>query len=200
MNKDERGFTLLEVIVAITISSVILAVVFMFLHQGLFTWENIDAEGDWEQNWRIFSKHINSDLHNLFYSPLYSNNIFEGDYQGLRFIIIKNDQLMEVGYRVDYYSKKIIREEKPHQSDTNTYNPVRVDKMQKTEYFQDIFRVDYEYFDAENNYSVYWSIKERGFLPSLVKVTITCETQELTPLSVEVYTTRKYERGVSIYE
>lgn len=123
MNRDETGFTLLEIIVTVTISSIILAAVFMFFHQGLFTLENVDADADWEQNWRIFSKHFNSDLHSLFYSPLYSENIFEGDYRGLRFITLKDDKLMEVSYQVDYYSKKLVRTAKAYQPDTIVSGP-----------------------------------------------------------------------------
>lgn len=201
MISDEKGFTLIEIIVALTISSIILTAVFMFLHQGLFTWENISYEGDWEQNWRIFSKQFNSDLHNLFYSSMYNKNIFEGDYQGLKFIIIKDDLLKEVSYKVDYYSKKLVREEKIHQTGLNGYSPDILDtSVKRTEFFSDIFRVDYEYFDSENNLSLYWSLSEKKTLPSLVKVIITSDTLELPPLFVEVYNSRKYKRGVSIYE
>lgn len=74
----------------------------------------------------------------------------------------------------------------------------REEEIERTEYFRDVFRVDYEYFDVENNYSMYWSLKEKGFLPSLVKVTVSSEKQETASISVELYNGRKYERGVSI--
>ena len=46
----EEGFTLLEILIAITISGVLLLAVYMFMDQGLLTWEKTVDSSQWEQN------------------------------------------------------------------------------------------------------------------------------------------------------
>src|SRR5690554_3245622 len=95
---NEEGFTLIEILIAVTITGIIIGAVFMFLHQGLFTWENTADRGEWEQNWRVFDRRIKDDLANLYYSRIYKENIFEGDYQGITWVIKKDEVLKEVNY------------------------------------------------------------------------------------------------------
>jgi len=205
---NENGFTLIEILIAITITGIILGAVFMFLNQGLNTWENTAERGDWEQNWRIFNKQIKNDLHNLFYSPLYKDNLFKGDYQGISWLIKKDGILKEVSYTVDYYSNRLLRKEAPYQStsypEIDLRNDTSLNYQEKAlSFFKDfnIYRVDYQYFDPQNNYWVNnWSLEERSYLPAVIKVVISNESFELPAILAETYLSREYERGVAIYE
>ncbi|MFP4662097.1 MAG: type II secretion system protein J [Halanaerobiales bacterium] len=206
---SEDGFTLIEILIAITITGVILTAVFMFLDQGLLTWERVADQSEWEQNWRVFDKQLRNDLSNLYYSPIYKDNLFKGNYQGIRFLTKKDGVLKEVSYKVDYYSNLLVRKEEGHQSYNRQsiaggYNYLSNNyQVQDMNFFSDfsIYRIDYQYFDSRNNYWVNnWSLEEKDYLPNMVKVTISSEGFELPPILADIHIGRSHQRGVSIYE
>lgn len=205
----EEGFTLIEILIAITITGIILGAVFMFLDQGLFTWENTAYQGEWEQNWRVFDKQLKKDLSNLYYSSLYKDSLFKGDHQGVGWLIKEDDVLREVSYKVDYYSNLLVREEKGHQTyidqvlDNSYSDSSNNYQNNNMNFFSDfnIYRVDYQYYDSQNNYWVnYWSLEEKDYLPIMIKVTISGQDFELPPIMADIYIGREHQRGVSIYE
>ena len=212
---NENGYTLIEILIAVTITGIILSAVFMFLHQGLFTWENVGNRGEWEQNWRVFDRRIKDDIHNIYYSPLYGENIFEAKYQSIKFLINKNGILKEVSYTVDFYSKNLVRKVKPclldiSYSGGSSLNPEGLNRINDIEeetlnFFNDLdlYSVNFYYFNQENkSWSQFW---EEDFLPSLIRINIDRETSdgkllELPQVVAQIPISREYERGASIYE
>lgn len=187
----EEGFTLLEILIAITISGVLLLAVYMFMDQGLLTWEKTVDSSQWEQNYRVLDNYLQDDLHNLFYSNIYKDNLFEGTNQSVAWLVKKDDTIKEISYQVDYYSYTLVREEKNHQS-TDTLTFFRD---------MDIFRIDFEYFDPRiGAWAYFWSLEEKGYLPSLFRIFITRNDGSTTNIISDIYIGKEYERGVSIDE
>lgn len=194
---NEQGFTFIEIMIAVTISAVILLAVFIFLNQGINTWERSSEINEWEQNWRVLKKNIEKDLHNLFYSDLYNDNLFTADYQGVKWIVEDDNYLKEVYYYLDHYSGSIIREEKPHQSEEYTIKDSK-EAQEKTEivFFEDfrIDRIDFYFYDPQNNYwDNSWSIKDKVYLPTIVRVDLEISTEQLPSILVEVYIGRSFK-------
>lgn len=205
----EEGFTLLEILIAITISGVLLLAVYMFMDQGLLTWEKTVDSSQWEQNYRILDRYLQDDLHNLFYSDLYKGNIFEGTNQSASWLVKKGDTIKEINYRVDYYSFTLVREEKNHQASSYPFFQNEPEEQASTStadllaFFRemDIFRIDFDYFDSRiGSWTYLWSLEEKGYLPTLFRITITREDGSMTNIISDIYIGQEYERGVSIYE
>lgn len=215
---DENGYTLIEIIIAVTITGIILGAVFMFLNQGLFTWENIEDRGDWEQNWRVLDRRFKDDLSNFYYSPLYKENIFEGKSRSVKFLIKKDDVLKEVSYTIDSYSNNLVRKEKPCMIDisytggsylnSNNSQDINNEQEETLNFFEDFkfYRIDFEYFDQENKIwnKIPWT--ENDYLPSMIKIIIYMEVNDsssyilLPHVVAEIPVIREYERGASLYE
>ena len=158
---------------------------------------------------RILDRYLQDDLHNLFYSVLYKGNIFEGTNQSASWLVKKGDTIKEINYRVDYYSFTLVREEKNHQASSYPFFQNEPEEQASTStadplaFFRemDIFRIDFDYFDSRiGSWTYLWSLEEKGYLPTLFRITITREDGSMTNIISDIYIGQEYERGVSIYE
>lgn len=209
---NEEGFTLLEILIATTITGVILLAVFMFINQGLFTWENTSDSNQWEQNFRILNKYIDDDLHNLFYSNLFKENLFQGENQSVNWLIRKGNTLKEVNYRVDYYSNVLVREEKPYHSsiypfdenpDENLDNSNLGSNDKIVSFFKDtdIFRIDFQYYDPQTGgWPSFWSLDQKDYLPTFLRIIVSRSNWDEKTIISDIYIGKEYERGAYIYE
>lgn len=62
INKNNKAFTLIEVLLSIAISSIIIIVAFSVFHAGSISWEKIEEKADVNQNARIVMETIISDI------------------------------------------------------------------------------------------------------------------------------------------
>lgn len=210
---NENGFTLIEILIAVVITGIILGAVFMLLNQGMFTWQNTADQDEWEQNWRVLENYLQNDLHNQFYSQLYNKNFFQGDYQGLSYLIKKDGRIDKVSYQLDYYAHNIVRTEEAYQTtvindgEAKSSSRVQREKIKKINFFTDfyIYRLDYQYFDPRDDHWVNdWSLEEKDYLPALLKLTISSKkensVEKLPAIIIGIYLNRKYQSGAVIHE
>jgi prepilin-type N-terminal cleavage/methylation domain-containing protein len=64
MNWNDKGMTLLELILAVVLVSIILAVVFMFYHFGSVSFENESISASNQQNLRLIMNDITKEIRN----------------------------------------------------------------------------------------------------------------------------------------
>ncbi|MBM7623786.1 PulJ/GspJ family protein [Sporohalobacter salinus] len=197
----EQGFTLVEILVAVTITGIVLVSVFSLLQRSFQLWDTVGANNHWEQNFRVLETELKRDLHNLFVSPLAKENLFEGSSQKLEFYKLNNNgKMTKITYYFDDYNNKF----------TKKISYPKQDKKARTiEFFSQmkIKRVEFQFYDREAEYlKSYWSqqeikkevIEERGpeqlkkFLPQAVKLEIELEKVNLPPLVIENFIGREY--------
>jgi len=183
--KDE-GFTLIEILIAVTIAGIIMTVTFTFFQQSFSTWERAGADSDWEQNLRVLESDLQRNLNNIFLSPLYQDNLFRGKQQSLEFLIWEDEQLKKVSYSFDLYQGSFKRETSSADGE----------KFKDLFFFNnlEIRKVNFYFYDSKDEYwRSNWSYEEREELPTAIKVEITLNKIELPPIVIALYLGREYE-------
>ncbi len=183
---DEKGFTLLEILIAISIAGIILSSIFVFFDISLSNWQRADAEGNWEQEWRVFEKTFHRDLAGLYYSDIYSDNSFEGKYQKIEWLIIEEDGLKKVSYYFDLYQNYLIRKK----------SNLEGDKEEEILFFKriDIERIEFAFYDREVSYwKDNWSYQENNPLPGAVKISVSAAEFQLPSLVEEIYVGKRIQ-------
>lgn len=179
-SRSEQGFTLLEVLMAVTIAGIILSGVFIFVNMGLTDWRRTTLEGEWKQQWRVFDKIFRRDLHNVFISPLDQENMFEGDYQSLQWKVLTEDGVQKIKYFFDPDLNLVIKE----------YSLVGVGiGNHEIHFFADQIMegVNFSYYDGKSDYwTDDWSYQERDYLPTVVKMTLKVLNEEPLPLIMDI--------------
>ncbi len=180
----EAGFTLLEVLVAITITGVIIGVVFSLFHQSLSIWEASQTHSSWQQQWRVLESKLTSDLQTIFVSPLGEDGLFIGEAQHLKWRQLKEDKLQQVVYSFDRQANKLVKK-------------VVVDGqvVNQLEFFPDlkITRVKFSFNHEQVGYwKSNWNYSREEKLPTVIKVEVTADKVMLPPLVIENFIGRKY--------
>lgn len=194
---DESGFTLIEVLIAITITGIILTAVIMFLQQGLSIWETTGTTGRWEQHHRVLESKIKSDLGKIYISPLLEKSMFKGDYQGLEWLIIEDSKLKKVKYTVDYYNQQIVRTVQSDIGDIRSESDIseNIKSPAELRFFSklDLHQVNFSFFDPKNNYwENNWSYKDKEYLPAVVKVSISTREFKLPEITADIWVGKIY--------
>ncbi len=190
---SENGFTLLEVIIVITITGLILGVAISFLEQGLSTWERVGRTNEWEQHHRMLERTLEQDLHNLFFAELYREYQFKGDYQGFQLIVGEEDRLYRVDYSIDYYNNQLVRRTVPLK--TEATKEERQADGKELRFFNDLRleRVEFLFYDPVKKYWVpSWSYQETAQLPRVVRLKIRTAEFSMPLISAEIYIGQTY--------
>ncbi len=181
----QQGFTLLELLIAITITGIILGLVFSFLQQGLATWERVELESEADQYLRVLENQLRKDLQCIFYSELYNNNQFKGDYQELEWLIIEDETLKKVSYLTEYNYNQLTRRviEMGDNYQDSEINYICGERLE---------RVEFHFYDPQNDYwRGNWNLSDIGYLPSLVRLVILSDGEE-KKMIFEIYVGREY--------
>ncbi|QTL97160.1 prepilin-type N-terminal cleavage/methylation domain-containing protein [Iocasia frigidifontis] len=193
----EEGFTLLEILIAITITGIVFGAVFAFLHQGLMIWEDFGEDEDYSQYIRVLDSNLKNDLKYIFCSEYSTKNLLKGDYySGLEFYILKDDILQKIRYEADYRQNSIVKT-------ATTIDELTEDTEEKTISFvvgKEITDILFYYYNPENNYwesSWSYSDETKGYLPAAVKIEIKHRKgdniEKLVEILGEIYVGRIYK-------
>lgn len=187
---NNSGFTLLEIMIAVTITGIIFTVVFSFINVGMKTWNNSIAESEWNQNRRILKSNLQQDLHNAFYSQLSKEELFYGDYKKITWLVSDDQNIKKISYTVDYNKQYIIRSVKyPDNKWINKKN-----ESEDIIFFQReaLKKVSFSFYDPKNKYwRNSWSYKAMGYFPTLIKVDVTLK-EKMPSIIVDIYIGDKY--------
>lgn len=186
MNKNQEGFTLIEILIAITITAIILGAVFSFFDIGFSIWERTNRDGDWRQELRVFDKVLKRDLHNIYTSPIYHNK-FKGDYRSMKFLMIEDEQLVEVSYNFNSYGNEVIRTLKSIGTKTI---------LSRSQYFANInvTGLDFSFYGQDNDYGkTYWEYENEAELPVAVKLDIFFKNEKnKISLIIDIFQEKEY--------
>ncbi len=112
-----RGFTLMELLVATTLLSIVLSSVYVLFHSSIQTWKRLEAGVNPQQDARLVMNLIARDINNLIAS---AGHLFEGDDQQMTLFTItepfdkdtgEGGHLMRIEYRYNRGQKRLEREE-----------------------------------------------------------------------------------------
>ncbi|MEJ6951290.1 prepilin-type N-terminal cleavage/methylation domain-containing protein [Natronospora cellulosivora (SeqCode)] len=187
----EDGFTLLEILIAITITGIIIGAVFVFLHQGLRLWESFGIDEEYNQYMRIMDRSLKDDLKFIYYSQYNEKELFTGNYSGFEFYVLKGDLLKKISYQTDYRENAIVKTSEI----ISKYN----EPEERLIFIlgEDISRIDYSFYNGRDNYWEYnWSFNEKGYLPDLIRIQVYQQEGayiEEEEILLEIYTGRIFE-------
>lgn len=172
----EKGFTLLELIIAFTILGLIMLIIGSSLRMGIRAWERGELIADDSQRLRILTERLSSDIRSVY--P-YQVNIeverktaFEGKSDSLGFVTSQVDINWVGGFKWVSYSinegdlivtEKIVPDKKLDES-----------KGIATVLETGVSSLKFEYYEKnKDTWETSWDAKEKGMLPDGVKATIT---------------------------
>lgn len=182
----QEGFTLIEVLIAVTIAGIILGAIFIMLDLSFTTWQRHDLEETWQQEWRILKNFFSDDINNLFISYLYKNNKFSGNNQKFEFLILRNQELKKVSYFFDSRSNQVVRE----------LRSVKENKLlTKTNFFSEIEinNINFFFYEGKDKYWLdHYSYSSDKVLPIAVKLNINAIKVKLPLLVNNIYYNRQY--------
>ncbi len=115
--KLRYGFTLMELLVATTLLSIVLSSVYILFHSSILTWKRLESGVNPQQDARLVMSLIARDINNLIAS---AGHLFEGDDQQMTLFSItepfnkdtgEGGHLMRIEYKYNRGQKRLEREE-----------------------------------------------------------------------------------------
>ena len=183
---NQKGFTLLEVLIAIVISSIVLGVVFIFFNTALVSWGQIDKNYIIEQQWSVFTSYLKEDLHNVFISPLSTRTNFVGNSSKIEWTVFGKNEFNLVSYCFDPYKSLLNRK---------VVNIEGEKIISEKTFFAnaDLQDINFYYYDRKNNYwKNSWSFKEENSVPLSVKVELKFVNNEVPPVIINLFINKEY--------
>ncbi|MCX8066061.1 MAG: prepilin-type N-terminal cleavage/methylation domain-containing protein [Candidatus Hydrogenedentes bacterium] len=111
------GFTLMELLVASAVLSIVLSSVYILFHSSIRTWKRLETGTNPEQDARLVMRLISRDVNNIIAS---AGHLFEGDDKSMVLFTTveplnkeagEGTHLMRIEYRYDRTNKELEREE-----------------------------------------------------------------------------------------
>jgi general secretion pathway protein J len=183
---NKKGFTLIEVLIAITITGIILGLVFTFFHIGFSSKDKMNKISQKQQEWNVFVVNFGSDLHNNFSSKIYSKNKFDGSYHKLSWLILNNDIIQQVTYSFNPQQNQIKRE---------IINYKTEEVILEMKYFTDVYLNNVEFQFYNNNRNIWeknWNYQIGDYLPGAVKLILNIKDIQIpSPVIINIYSQKK---------
>jgi len=151
-----KGFTLLELLVAILIFAVIVSAVYGTMYSGIKVWNVGDDKTGFSESSQIALNKMTKDIRNVV---RFSGIKFEGEKSSISMPVIK-DGICKVSYYLD--SGNIMR-------DIQTYSESLKEQTNERELVPDIQELVFSYCNAEREWKDSW---EEDSLPYAVRLSI----------------------------
>jgi hypothetical protein len=172
----ETGYTTIELVAAITLTALILAVLAQFMLSGVKLWEKSSQAFSKQQQLKNIYQTLNRDLSAMFFQAYLPDAAVVGNDQELTFWEENDTGLVMVKYWYDPGNKELLRSEGFWGSDPQ-WRPI----------FKGITSWQFDYYDPHSqNWLLKWEPKENRPLPGLVRVTLKTEKSDLGSLVFQV--------------
>ena len=161
----KRGFTLLELLIAILIFAVIVSAAYSTLYSGIKVWNEGDAQTHFPESSQMALNRMTKDIRNV---TKFSEIKFEGEKDSISMSVIKDvyqdKNLITQIYRISYYldSDNIMR-------DIQTYPESLIGQTNERELISGIQELVFSYCNAEREWKDSW---EEDSLPYAVRLSI----------------------------
>ncbi len=171
MIRDTSGFTLTEVLIAITILAVISGIIYNVITTVSITAYRFSDRSGYHRAVRLLSERVSSDIESAYFSPIDKWTAFEGRSDSIQFTLKTADEdryplgIREAGFRFDQSTGALMmRTDDLSDSDPLAGGVERV-------ILRGVSRFSIEYFDNETGlWSGSWSAKDTGKLPRLIRI------------------------------
>lgn len=107
--RNETGLTLLEMLVSLTISAVLFAILAQFMFSGIQLWGKNDQAYQRQHRLNLVYQVVYNDLATVYVSNYLAEKAFKGDEYQLNFWREAPSGLVQVTYRYDRSSKQVFR-------------------------------------------------------------------------------------------
>lgn len=177
---NPNGFTLLELLITLTILTMLVGVIFGCLHIGIRAWEKGEDVVESNQEMRILLDLIPQQIRSLYPYKFKEGNIeslaFKGDSDSIRFISTLGATskgavgLALVSYFLDpshglmLYEKRIFKREMFEDEWDMKEDSIPLSPL--------VSRIAFEYQGEEGDWSKEWDANEEGGFPHIIKVAL----------------------------
>ena len=165
-----KGFTLLELLVAILIFAVIVSAVYGTMYSGIKVWNVGDDKTGFSESSQIALNKMTKDIRNVV---RFSGIKFEGEKNSISMPVIK-DGICKVSYYLD--SGNIMR-------DIQTYSESLKEQTNERELVSDIQELVFSYCNAEREWKDSW---EEDSLPYAVRLSIKSKEDNVLEAITEI--------------
>ena len=174
-----KGFTLLELLIAILIFAVIVSAVYSTLYSGIKVWNVGDAQTRFPESSQMALNRITKDIRNV---ARFSEIKFEGEKHSISMPVIKDvyqdKNLITQIHKVSYYldSGNVMR-------DVLTYPESLIGQTNKRELVPDVQELVFSYCNVEKEWKDSW---EEANLPYAVKLSIKSKENNILEAITEI--------------
>ena len=166
----KKGFTLLELLIAILIFAVIVSAVYSTLYSGIKVWNEGDAQTRFPESSQMALNRMTKDIRN---ATKFSEIKFEGEKHSISMPVIKGS-ICKVSYYLD--NDNIIR-------DIQTYPESLRGQTKKRELVSGIQELVFSYCNSEKEWKDSW---EEANLPYAVKLSIKSKEDNVLEAITEI--------------
>ncbi|BDU49783.1 PulJ/GspJ family protein [Haliovirga abyssi] len=174
-----KGFTLLEIIIAVVITGIVMGTAFSFFKINFSTWNKI--ENSENQEIRVFDSKFRADIKNMYYLNIMNENPFKGDYNKVEFYKQDiNGDVIKIEYSYNELNSSIEREKLKNgvSIKKNIFFNGKVGKSIKIFYFDKFWKDK-------------WDYKEEMKFPVSIKIVFE-ENKEQLEIIENILLNRKY--------
>lgn len=166
--RAEHGFTLVEVLAAISLTALVFLAVAQAFDVGAGSWSRGEQQADLLQSGRFLLTRLDFDIQNAYLSPRDARVTFLADEHSLDFASFGYDgRLLRVIYRYDASGGKVLRSSGPV--------PVKDGpEASLQEFLAGVAGLSFRFYDEQKHvWYTGWDSRQSGRLPSLVESTLT---------------------------
>lgn len=174
MNR-QKGFTLVEVMAAISLTVIIMAFVAQAFQAGVDSWTNAGNRTDSMQSGRYLISRISNDLQNSYLSQTNTRHYFQGDSQGVHCVVpggVWGFQTVEYRYDPGYRAVFRAATNDPGNSLVLSY----LDEL----FLDGVQKLAFRYYDAtRKTWLDFWDSRQVGArLPDLVEIRLSLQPSQ----------------------
>lgn len=183
--QNEKGLSLLEMLISLTFTAVLLGVLSQFLYSGVRFWGKNDQAYRRLSQFKMVFQVTYNDLASAFAGSYLPEFSLTGDEYQLSFWKETTAGLVLVNYRYDSFKKIVYRSAGFWGS-----------KPEENEVFTDIVSWRFEYYKPDQkNWLLEWKPERKDQIPSLVRITVKTKTTDLGSMVIPLKTWRPEEKS-----
>jgi len=175
---NQAGFTLMEILAALTLTGVLLGIMAQFLYTGVALWGKNDQAYQKQHLQQKLQRKFNQDIATLITNPYLPEAAFVGNDQKISFWREHQTGLLQVTYSYDSYTKKLYRMAGFWGS---TPEPQLV--------LEKVASCNFEYYDSKTkNWRLEWQSRTKEAIPALIKIKLKLSDGLSLPLVFSIKT------------
>jgi general secretion pathway protein J len=186
MRRFQRGFTLIEVVVAMVLLGTMMLLLYQGLNFSLRSWDAGNVNGQRVADWRISENFLRREVSEIYpmrwRDPALLKFAFEGKPHEMRFVSSRRAGMSAMGLSLvaidvepgkEPRTQDLVMRRAQASGDTNDFTPL--DQAQPSVLLPDVSSVDIAYFGAETDFADpawmdEWKFQQR--MPQMVRIVV----------------------------